>query len=108
MPDITAAKARLEAQLTELKGRLSRIETDLDEPLNADLPEQATEMQDDDSLGGQAELIARRIASNERALDRIENGTYGICAICGTEIPEGRLEARPEASLCIGCASRNE
>lgn len=108
MPDTAAAKERLEAKLAELESRLGRIETDLAEPLNPDLPEQATEMQDDDSLGGQAELVARQIASTERALERIEDGTYGICAICGAEIAEGRLEARPEASLCIGCAERNE
>ncbi len=108
MPDTVAAKARLEAQLAELKDRLGRIETDLDEPINPDLSEQATEMQDDDALGGQAELVARQIASTERALERIEDGTYGVCGICGTDIPEGRLEARPEASLCVGCAERNE
>lgn len=107
MPDTAAAKARLEAQLAELKGRLGRLEVDLDEPIDPDMSEQATEMQDDDSLGGQAELVARQIASTERALERIEDGTYGICAVCGAEISEGRLEARPEASLCIGCASRN-
>lgn len=108
MPDTAAAKASLEAQLVELKGRLERLETDLDEPNNPDTSEQATEMQDDDSLGGQAELVARQIASVRRALERIDDGTYGFCAICGTEISEGRLEARPEASLFIGCAERNE
>ncbi|KRA82732.1 TraR/DksA family transcriptional regulator [Altererythrobacter sp. Root672] len=104
MPDTAAAKSRLEAQLAELQGRLERIETDLAEPLNPDLPEQATEMQDDDSLGGQAELVARQIASTERALERIEDGSYGVCVQCGADIAEGRLEARPEAALCIECA----
>jgi len=104
MPDTAAARKRLEAKLAELESRLGRIETDLAEPLNADLPEQASEMQDDDSLGGQAELVARQIASIGRALDRIGADTYGICVECGAEIAEGRLEARPEAALCIDCA----
>lgn len=104
MSDTAAAKARLEAQLAELESRQERIAIDLAEPLNPDLPEQATEMQDDDSLGGQAELVARQIASMNRALDRIENGTYGACVQCGAQISEGRLEARPEAALCIDCA----
>ena len=86
MPDTAAAKARLEAQLAELKGRLERLEVDLEEPVSPDTSEQATEMQDDDSLGGQAELVARQIASTERALERIEDDTYGICAHCGAEI----------------------
>lgn len=37
----------------------------------------------------------------DRALQRIDDGTYGKCARCGKEIPEERLEARPWAELCI-------
>jgi RNA polymerase-binding transcription factor DksA len=107
MPDTAAAKARLDAQLAELEGRLERIEDDLAEPLNADSSEQATEMEDDASLEGQAALIAQQIGSTRRALERIAEGTYGECVQCGGEIAEGRLEARPEAALCIECASRN-
>lgn len=108
MPDTAAARERLEAQLAELEGRLDRLGADLAEPLNPDLPEQATEMEDDASLEGQAALVTRQIASVKRALGRIEDGTYGTCVRCGAEIAEGRLEARPEAALCIECASRNE
>jgi DnaK suppressor protein len=39
----------------------------------------------------------------EAALKRIEEGTYGICTGCGREIAPERLEARPRATLCIGC-----
>ena len=62
-------------------------------------------MEDDDSLEGQAALISNEIASVRRALERIEEGTYGECANCGNNIAAGRLEARPEAALCIDCAS---
>jgi RNA polymerase-binding transcription factor DksA len=37
----------------------------------------------------------------ERAFQRIEDGTYGRCLVCEKEIPEGRLEAKPEAEYCI-------
>lgn len=107
MPDTAAAKTRLEATLIELEGRLANLASDLAEPLNADLPEQAVEMEDDASLEGQAALVTQQIASVTRALERIAEGTYGTCVQCGAEIAEGRLEARPEAALCIGCASRN-
>lgn len=40
------------------------------------------------------------------ALDRVDAGTFGVCASCGRDIPEARLEARPSASLCVACASR--
>ncbi|MCI4454487.1 MAG: RNA polymerase-binding protein DksA [Thermodesulfobacterium sp.] len=44
----------------------------------------------------------------EKALRKIENGTYGICEACGAEIDEKRLMARPEATLCIDCKRAQE
>jgi RNA polymerase-binding transcription factor len=108
MPSTAAAKARLEAQLAELEGRQDRIAQYLAEPLNPDSSEQAVEMEDDVSLEGQAALIVREIVSVKRALIRIENGTYGECVRCGAEIAPKRLEARPEAALCIECASKEQ
>lgn len=42
------------------------------------------------------------------ALQRIEDGTYGICVDCGAHIGMPRLKAIPAASLCIGCANSRE
>ena len=105
MTDAEAARRQLEAQLAELEDRLQRIEQDLAEPADPDSSERAVQMEDDQSLEGQAAVISDQIASVRRALDRIEEGTYGECVKCGREIAEGRLEARPEAALCIECAS---
>ena len=105
MPDTTAAKARLEAQLAELEDRLSRLDRDLSETPDPDSSERAVQMEDDEALEGQAQVAANEIASVRRALERIEDGSYGQCVKCGEEIAEGRLEARPEAALCIDCAS---
>lgn len=102
------ARSRLEAQLAELRDRRGRIKEDLAEPLNPDSSEQAVEVEDDASLEGQALVINRAITSVERALARIESGTYGICIRCGEEIAPKRLEARPEAALCISCASQEQ
>ena len=44
----------------------------------------------------------------EEALDRIEDGTYGICEDCGEEIPEKRLEANPYIMVCVVCAEERE
>jgi RNA polymerase-binding transcription factor DksA len=41
----------------------------------------------------------------DAALARMDAGTYGICEVCGTPIPEGRLEARPSTAYCIEHAS---
>ena len=40
------------------------------------------------------------------ALRRIELGTYGTCLDCGAGVPEGRLEARPEAARCVKCQAK--
>jgi len=42
------------------------------------------------------------------ALERIELGTYGVCEICGCDISEKRLKARPVTTMCIACKSRME
>ena len=108
MPDAAAAKARLEAELTELEARQARIAEDLAEPLNPDSSEQAVEMEDDAALEAQGALVTREIASIKRALARIEDGTYGECVRCGSDIAPARLDARPEAALCIDCARKAE
>jgi DnaK suppressor protein len=44
----------------------------------------------------------------KRALDRIENGTFGICEKCGDDIAIERLKARPVTTLCIECKTKEE
>ena len=105
MADADEAKAKLEAQLAELEDRLTRIERDLGEEPDADSSERAVQMEDDEALEGQATVISNDIASVRRALERIADGTYGACVKCCEPIAEGRLQARPEAALCIACAS---
>ncbi len=39
----------------------------------------------------------------EEALERIEEGTYGICEECGAKIPKGRLKVMPFAKYCVDC-----
>ena len=47
--------------------------------------------------------VRQEIASVEHALEKIEKGTYGTCDNCGKKIPPERLEALPQASLCLNC-----
>lgn len=42
------------------------------------------------------------------ALLRIEHGTYGTCTDCGGPIPEGRLDARPDADRCVACQAKRD
>ena len=44
----------------------------------------------------------------KEAIERIDNGTFGICELCGKEIAEERLMARPVTTLCIDCKKKQE
>ncbi len=46
-----------------------------------------------------------RLAEIDAALARVDAGTYGTCESCGRPIPDARLEAVPEATLCVACKS---
>ena len=39
-----------------------------------------------------------------RALEKIDEGSYGVCDSCGEKIPAGRLRIAPESALCVNCA----
>jgi DnaK suppressor protein len=44
----------------------------------------------------------------KKALDRIENGTFGVCESCGEDISVNRLKARPVTTQCIDCKTKEE
>ena len=58
------------------------------------------------NLVGTARELEAMLRDVDRALQKLEDGTYGICDRCGKLIPEERLEARPWSVLCIDCAAR--
>ncbi|MDO4574810.1 MAG: TraR/DksA C4-type zinc finger protein [Planctomycetia bacterium] len=46
------------------------------------------------------------LAKINNALEKIEEGTYGICEVCGAKIPKKRLQAVPYATMCVKCADK--
>lgn len=54
---------------------------------------------------GTANSIAAMLVDVERALRKVDDGTYGVCDRCGLLIPKERLEARPWSVLCVKCSS---
>jgi DnaK suppressor protein len=48
------------------------------------------------------------LAQVERALERLADGTYGVCENCGNPIEKARLKAFPRATLCVTCKQREE
>lgn len=56
-------------------------------------------------LRGREQKLLKKI---EAAIEKIDNGTFGICDVCGQEIDIKRLEARPVTTMCIECKTEQE
>jgi DnaK suppressor protein len=50
--------------------------------------------------------IREQLAAVEHAIQKFDDGTYGLCDSCGKPIPPERLEALPQATLCLDCKER--
>jgi DnaK suppressor protein len=53
---------------------------------------------------GVGSSFEERLERVERALEKLDEGSYGTCDVCGTQIPQPRLQAMPESVLCVTCA----
>ncbi|HXH02240.1 MAG TPA: TraR/DksA family transcriptional regulator [Candidatus Competibacteraceae bacterium] len=111
MQDYAELRHTLEARRQELRERLSGIQAHLQrggEPLPQDFAEQAVARENDqviEALEGEVRAELREI---ERALHAMDIGEYGVCEVCGAEIPLSRLRILPATRLCVACAERRE
>ena len=106
--DLETERARLAAAIDTVNHKGSQAEEtgDLASGPGDHLGDHATEMfmrELDEGLEENAEHLIEEI---DAALERIENGMYGTCAVCGRPIAEERLEALPYAKLCIDDARK--
>ena len=108
--DIEILKASL---LKSLKDLQERSEETI--PYIADQQNQSPENIDRAAMASDRNFYIRLksregklIQKTETALDRIENGSYGICEICGEDISVQRLKARPVTEQCIDCKTAAE
>ena len=117
-----ARERRQEVLQKMLIGKRQEIIKEIEESLGQSLTEdQQRRLESARDVGDQAlmdlerelgislmEMRNRRRQSIDEALTRLHEGTYGICAECGVEISEKRLQAVPFAKLCVECQSRAE
>lgn len=109
---LLAAKEKLEAEIQQLqRDNLNRSQRDS----SGDLSGYSYHMADvgTDTFGREVELTIASAGSEtmkliDEALERIEDGTYGKCQMCGCQVDMKRLEAVPYAHLCISCQSEEE
>ncbi len=102
--DVSKFKTRLRNRLRDLNARLSGVEAELDQPVDADVEERATEREGDEVLESLGNAGLREVRMIQAALGRIADGTFGECVACGEPISEERLNAVPHAARCKRCA----
>jgi RNA polymerase-binding transcription factor DksA len=81
----------------------ARRDTATDDEHDPEGPTLAFERSQSSAILSQA---VRHLSEIDAALVRINDGTYGLCTVCNGPIALGRLQARPQAPLCISCAER--
>ena len=106
--DLDAVQRELEARREETRGRVAGL---------AKRPERGSAQGFGKRIGdGTVEAIRRQtdigvgtsleegLARTERALAKLDEGSYGICDACGEEIDPARLRAMPDGVLCLACS----
>jgi len=101
-------KAWLEKEYHNTLAELERLREVLRGEVEMDLDEISPDLYERDKTMALIQSLEMRLDSIKRALRAIEKGTYGICERCGAPIDPARLEARPDATLCLKCQSELE
>jgi DnaK suppressor protein len=113
--ELGAVRDQLAAEAAELRADIDRAESDIASRLGdavgdagddqADVGAKTFEREHELALTHNARDL---LVQNDRALARIDSGTYGTCDSCGEPIGKARLQAFPRATLCVTCKQREE
>jgi DnaK suppressor protein len=99
-------RSELDRSISVLKGEQPQDERILEYPQDpADAGANLSESERTEAILAVAKMQRSEVLN---ALHRIELGTYGTCVDCGAPVPEGRLEAKPEAARCVTCQAKSD
>jgi DnaK suppressor protein len=101
---LNKSATQLEAQLADVQAAVREDGVGYSNHM-ADSGSEVFEQERDVSVAQRLKMAYEDV---RRALEKFEDGTYGICESCGGIIELARLEAIPEARYCIACKSRRE
>jgi DnaK suppressor protein len=107
--DVMEMRERLEEIRVELDRSITVLD-DTGEKQPGDYPQDPADAGANLSETERSEAVLA-VARRQRsavlaALHRIDLGTYGTCVDCGAPVPDGRLEAKPEAARCVACQGK--
>ena len=100
-------RERLQNELKQIEANISPMEERREGSPFGKREEEATESFELEKRLALEKQVKDQLAAVEHALNKFEEGTYGLCDSCGQPIAPDRLEALPAASLCVDCKSKN-
>ena len=103
---LESERKRLTEELEQLKASVRPAEERREGSPFGKREEEATESFELEKRLALDKRIRGQLAEVEHALNKFENATYGLCDICGQPIDPARLEALPQATLCMGCKAQ--
>ena len=109
--DLDALRTDLEQVVRESEATIATLlaeETDEDGDIVEDEAAEAADFTENDREEAMVDAAQARRAEALEALARMDAGTYGTCIDCGQQIPEARLQFRPEAARCVADQERFE
>ncbi len=105
--DAGDARQALISLRDELEARVERTHKHIhgrEEPVSTNFGDQSVEMENQQLVVQLDEEGRDELRQIQKALTRLEDGTYGLCAECGRKISPARLDIIPYAAECISCA----
>ncbi|MGZ4477809.1 MAG: TraR/DksA family transcriptional regulator [Nocardioidaceae bacterium] len=106
--DLNADRDRLRSELNLAEHELHDLMCDAGDGAGNDQADVGSTTFERDHEMSLANNARDMLSQTERALHRIEDGTYGVCESCGQPIGKMRLMAFPRATLCLSCKQREE
>ena len=103
--DFQRLREHLLGQRATLKQRLDTIHEHAKNPLERDSEEQAAQLGNLEVVSALEGEAAAELRAIDQALQRLEDGSFGICTRCGEPVGDARLAARPSAAMCLKCAA---
>ena len=103
---LESERKRLVEELEQLKANLRPVDERREGSPFGKREEEATEALELEKRLTLEKRIRDHLADIEHALRKFDEGTYGLCDSCGQPIDPARLEALPEATLCMSCKAR--
>jgi RNA polymerase-binding protein DksA len=105
---VVAEQRKLQEERSQIVEELAHLRELMQAEVDVEPDEGDAEIFEREKNAALIAVLERKIQDIDAALRSIEKGQYGICERCGNPIEAGRLEVKPDATLCLACQQEVE